>query len=58
MFLIPEIKTEHLLLRAPRDEDFEKMKEYISRERAKFVGGSYDEVSTWNAILKILGTGI
>ena len=55
MFLIPEIIKEHPLLRAPREEDFEKMKEYMTRERAKFVGGSYDEVSTWNGLLKSLG---
>ena len=55
MILIPEIKTERLLLRAPREDDFEKMKEYLILDRAKFIGGPYDEISTWNELLKNLG---
>ncbi len=55
MLSIPEIKTERLLLRAPREDDFKTMKEYMTLERAKFIGGPYDEISTWNDLLKNLG---
>ena len=55
MVVIPQLETERLLLRAPRESDFEAMQDYLALERTKFIGGPYDETATWRTLLSMLG---
>ena len=55
MVVVPQLETERLLLRAPRESDCEAMQDYLALERTKFIGGPYDETATWRTLLSMLG---
>lgn len=55
MVVIPELQTERLILRAAREDDFDTMKDYLSRDRTKFIGGPHNELGTWRVLLNMLG---
>ncbi|GAA6199692.1 GNAT family N-acetyltransferase [Aquicoccus sp. SU-CL01552] len=44
---IPVIETERLVLRGPREDDFEAHLEFATSERSKFVGGPSDRWQAW-----------
>ena len=44
---LPVLRTERLLLRAPKIEDFALYAALCASERAKFMGGPLDEVAAW-----------
>lgn len=47
MTVIPELRTERLLLRAPRPEDFEAHSDTLMTERGRFIGGPFDREDAW-----------
>ncbi|WP_323780015.1 GNAT family N-acetyltransferase [Thalassovita sp.] len=48
---IPVIETERLILRGPRESDFEPFAAFSASERAKFVGGPYTRYRSWGGFL-------
>ncbi|AVO36839.1 GNAT family N-acetyltransferase [Pukyongiella litopenaei] len=52
---IPVIETERLILRGPRESDFEAFAAFGASERAKFVGGPYPRLRSWGAFLATYG---
>jgi RimJ/RimL family protein N-acetyltransferase len=55
MIDIPRIQTERLILRAPLESDLPAMNDYLSKDRMSFIGGPFDDVSAWRALLGTLG---
>ncbi|MGC9368153.1 MAG: GNAT family N-acetyltransferase [Paracoccaceae bacterium] len=54
-FDIPVIETERLILRGPRESDFEAAAAFGASPRAKFVGGSADRWENWRGFLAVIG---
>ncbi|MGY6695307.1 MAG: GNAT family N-acetyltransferase [Roseinatronobacter sp.] len=52
---IPVIETERLILRAPREADFEAFAEFGASDRARFVGGPYPRFRSWSGFLGTFG---
>lgn len=52
---IPVIETERLVLRAPRESDFEAFAEFGASDRARFVGGPYPRFHSWSGFLGTFG---
>ena len=52
---IPVIETERLILRAPRESDFEPLSEFGASDRARFVGGPYSRSRSWTGFLGTFG---
>ncbi|PRY23696.1 RimJ/RimL family protein N-acetyltransferase [Aliiruegeria haliotis] len=51
---IPTLETERLILRAPRIEDFDTCRTFITSERSHFVGGPVDDDrQAWRAFAHI-----
>ena len=44
---IPELKTERLILRGPRPDDWEDDAAFRTSERARYIGGPYDRMIAW-----------
>lgn len=56
---IPTLETERLLLRAPTPDDFPAFFEIMSSERARFMGGPFDEWGAWGMLCHdIAGWGL
>ncbi len=51
--LVPVIRTDRLLLRAPRLSDFQTCAEIACSERGRFVGGPMDREEAWNEFAKM-----
>jgi len=54
-FPIPELETERLVLRAPREADFPAMLAFNDSPRAAFLGGSSPRQQVWRALLSNIG---
>ncbi|MGR3323462.1 MAG: GNAT family N-acetyltransferase [Pseudooceanicola sp.] len=53
---IPVIETERLVLRDPRESDFETFAEFaMSEERTRFIGGPTDRFGAWQRFLAGIG---
>ncbi len=52
---IPVIETERLVLRAPREEDFDAYADYAASARTEYVGGPFDRAAAWQHFLAVLG---
>ncbi|PIE14160.1 MAG: GNAT family N-acetyltransferase [Rhodobacterales bacterium] len=52
---IPVLETERLILRGPREEDFEAFAAFGASERSKFVGGPYPRIRSWGGFLATYG---
>ncbi|OWU81077.1 GNAT family N-acetyltransferase [Phaeobacter sp. 22II1-1F12B] len=52
---IPVIETENLILRGPRESDFEAFAEFGASDRAQFVGGPYPRIRSWGGFLATYG---
>ena len=53
---IPTLTTERLILRGPREGDFETVAAFMASPRAVFVGGpETDTFALWRAFLAVLG---
>ncbi|MEM6375153.1 MAG: GNAT family N-acetyltransferase [Pseudomonadota bacterium] len=52
---IPVIETEDLVLRGPRESDFNALADFYASDRAKFVGGPRNRFESWKAFLADLG---
>jgi len=48
---IPVIETERLVLRGPRESDFEAHAAFMSSDRSQFVGGPQDRWNSWKGLL-------
>ena len=44
---IPELRTERLILRAPRAEDYATLEPIWRSERGRFIGGPFNEEDAW-----------
>jgi RimJ/RimL family protein N-acetyltransferase len=51
----PVIETERLILRAPQRDDFEPCAEFLTSDRAKYVGGPLDRNLAWRAMCHLTG---
>ena len=53
---IPALTTERLILRGPKESDFETIHAFMGSPRSAFVGGPVlDRFATWRAFLAVLG---
>lgn len=52
---IPVIETERLVLRGPREADFEAHVAFMASARARYVGGPQDRYSCWKGLLAQYG---
>lgn len=52
---IPTLETERLIMRAPREADFEAEAEFFASEASKFVGGPLRPDETWRMVATLLG---
>lgn len=52
---IPTLRTERLVLRAPRLDDFEPFAAFYASARASMVGGPLDRHDAWRALSSALG---
>lgn len=52
---IPEIETDRLILRAPREEDFEAFAAFGASDRSQFVGGPFPRFRSWGGFLATYG---
>lgn len=55
MVTIPELRSERLLLRGPREGDFEVHAEFSASERSKTVGGPYTREMAWRHFATMWG---
>lgn len=55
MTSIPEIRTERLILRAPRQSDFAGFSGFYSSDRSSFVGGPLTEEVAWRVLAAEIG---
>jgi RimJ/RimL family protein N-acetyltransferase len=52
---IPTLTTDHLILRAPREDDFPAMLAFNDSPRASFVGGGGDRQKVWRNLIANIG---
>ncbi|OWU85608.1 hypothetical protein ATO6_01365 [Oceanicola sp. 22II-s10i] len=52
---VPVIETERLILREPREEDFEALVEYSASDRLEFIGGPKSRYGAWENLLAQMG---
>jgi RimJ/RimL family protein N-acetyltransferase len=52
---IPVLETERLILREPREDDFQAMLAFNDSPRAAFVGGQRDRQLVWRGLLANIG---
>ena len=53
---IPTITTERLILRAPKEDDFDAIRGFVtSDDRMRFLGGPMDRYGAWQNLLANLG---
>jgi len=52
---IPVIETDRLILRAPREDDFDALAEFMTTDRSRFVGGPLDKPTAWRGFCGSLG---
>ena len=52
---IPTLRTERLVLRAPRPGDFEPFAAFYASERASMVGGPLDRAEAWRTLAGLVG---
>ncbi len=52
---IPTIETDRLILRGPRESDFEAIATFGASDRAKWVGGPFDRFRSWGHFLAAYG---
>lgn len=52
---IPVVETDRLILRAPREDDFEAFAAFGASARAKWVGGPYPRIRSWGGFLATFG---
>ncbi|MEQ6201959.1 GNAT family N-acetyltransferase [Sulfitobacter sp. HNIBRBA2951] len=55
MITIPVINTERLILRGPRESDFEAFAAFGASERSRWVGGPYPRIRNWGGFLATFG---
>ena len=51
----PVLRTERLVLRAPRPDDFEAWAAFAGSERARYIGGPLDRGPAWRAFSALIG---
>lgn len=54
-FAIPVLETERLTLREPRESDFAALIAFGQSPRSHFVGGPFDKVGAWRAVVGAIG---
>ncbi|MEM9579167.1 MAG: GNAT family N-acetyltransferase [Pseudomonadota bacterium] len=52
---IPQLETERLILRAPREEDFRAEAEFYATDASRFVGGPKKPHEAWRALAMSVG---
>ncbi|AAV96485.1 GNAT family N-acetyltransferase [Ruegeria pomeroyi] len=52
---IPVIETERLILRGPRESDFEAFAAFGASDRSRFVGGPFPRFRSWGGFLATYG---
>ena len=53
--VIPTLKTERLVMRAPETDDFEVFAQFYASPRANFVGGPLDREGAWRMLAMEIG---
>ncbi len=53
--IAPPIRTERLLLRAYRRDDFHHMAEIYQTERSRYIGGPLAEMQVWQGFMNTIG---
>lgn len=54
-FEIPEIETDHLILRAPQESDLDPLADFFASDRSLMVGGPLNRAQSWRIISGSLG---
>ncbi len=54
-FTIPTLETERLVLRAPRESDFEAEVAFFATDASRFVGGPKKPHETWRLMATLIG---
>ncbi|MCI2400689.1 GNAT family N-acetyltransferase [Aliiroseovarius subalbicans] len=54
-FTIPTLETERLILRAPREADFDAEVAFFASEASRFVGGPQPAHRTWRTMATVIG---
>lgn len=54
-FAIPSLTSERLILRAPREQDFDAMLAFNASPRAGFIGGEAPRQQVWRGLLANIG---
>ncbi|WP_137109541.1 GNAT family N-acetyltransferase [Rhodobacter sp. SY28-1] len=52
---VPVLRTERLVLRAPRPDDFDAYATYYAEDRSRFTGGPLDRPTAWRAFAAQIG---
>lgn len=52
---VPVLRTERLVLRAPRAGDFDAYATYYCEERSRFTGGPLDRPTAWRTFAALIG---
>ncbi|WP_372610595.1 GNAT family N-acetyltransferase [Aquicoccus sp.] len=52
---IPVLETERLILRAPRESDFEHERDFFATEGSRFVGGPLPAHRVWRSLAMLVG---
>ena len=52
---IPRVDTDRLILRGPREQDFEAFAAFGASDRSKWVGGPYPRIRSWGGFLATYG---
>jgi ribosomal-protein-alanine N-acetyltransferase len=54
-FTIPTLETERLILREPRESDFEAERDFYASDASRFVGGPLPEPQVWRNLAMLMG---
>lgn len=55
MITIPIIETERMILRGPKDTDFEPFAEFLTTERSRGIGGPANRAEAWRGMAMMIG---
>ncbi|RKT27934.1 ribosomal-protein-alanine N-acetyltransferase [Roseovarius halotolerans] len=54
-FTIPSLETERLILREPRESDFEHERDFFASDASRFVGGPTQPHQVWRNLAMLMG---
>ena len=55
MITIPTIETDRMILRGPKDTDFEPFAQFLTTERSRGIGGPANRAQAWRGMAMMIG---